>query len=492
MIRSLHGKLIIFSSMVGVLILVIAGYFVLQERQDKMESFNIRVFSGHVDLIIETFSAEMAVGGMDSVRTILTRHAKNPDISDIKLFDRFGKVVISASGSEGQIDSSLVGIDSLFRSESRYARRKGKLLSIIKSIGNSDNCYGCHPSEAKVLGYLETDFLSVPTAGDSHGFYSLLIGAGVLFIILLSASLWLSQHLFIRRPLASLMAAIENAKSGDLGSQAKVFGSDEISRLIESFNELTARLDKAQQELKGLHQKNMEKAERLATVGELASGIAHEIKNPLAGISSIIQVMLDNESKEFINKDILVEMEIQIRRIDRAVKDLLAYACPRAPEFKTGNLNESVKRCASFMLPIAERQGTSLETNFDQDIPSTLLDSALIDQVMVNILMNAFQALKSDGTVSVSSKYNADEHICEVIISDDGPGMPSEIVEQVFRPFYTTKHKGSGLGLSICKKNVERHCGTIEVQSEPGKGARFVMRFPLNMTFEQLLDKERQ
>ncbi len=490
MIRSLHGKLIISSTLVGSLILIVAGYFYLQERQKQLEDFHIRIFSDHTDLVVESFSAQIALGGMDSVRAILTRQALSSDISDIKLIDRFGKVVISASGLEGQIDSNLIGIDSMFRSESRLARRKGNLLSIVKRIGNSTKCYRCHSPEAKVLGYLETDFRFESAEGDTPGFYGLMLGAGILFVILLSTSIWLLQHLLVRRPLASLMTAIEDAKAGDLESRATVFGSDEISRLSKNFNDLTSKLNKAQQELKKLHEKDMEKAERLATVGELASGIAHEIKNPLAGISSIIQVMLDGESKGIIDKDILVEMATQIGRIDRAVKDLLSYACPRPPEFKSGNLNDSIKRCVSFVKPIAEQQRTLLEMRLDQSIPSGLMDSALMDQVIVNILMNALQALRSDGAISVISVHRKDEKIAEVRISDDGPGMPAEIVEQVFRPFYTTKHKGSGLGLSICKKNIERHCGTIEVESETGRGATFIIRLPLDTTFEQLQDKE--
>jgi signal transduction histidine kinase len=486
LVKSLHGKIIIGAGIIISAVLMIFAFMYSIGENQELEQFHIEQFDQHTETIMEWFADEMANGGMDSVRSILIHESHDPDISDITLFNSQGQIVISTSGLEARNDLPLDILDSVFKAETRYSRRQANVLSIVKAIGNSPRCNQCHPSEPEVLGYFEVDFRFDSSEGLGISYLGYVFGCTIFFMIILATSLWFFQNHFIHKPIASLMNAIQRAKDGDLTVQAGVWGSDEISSLTINFNELITRLDKAQKELIEFHAQKMENAERLATAGELASGIAHEIKNPLAGISSTIQVMLENKGDFSPNKDILSEMAIQIKRIEKAVKDLLSYACPPAPEFSAGDLNEDISRCVSFVSSIAEKQGTKLSALLDNSIPTVLLDSTLIDQVIMNTLMNSLQALGEGGEVSVTSEFVSRDRIAVITITDDGPGIPIGVKDKVFRPFYTTKHKGSGLGLSICKTNIERHLGTIEILSTPDKKTSFIIRIPVDTTLQQL------
>lgn len=486
LLQSIHGKLIIAGGAVISLTLILFSFMYSSEEQRSLERFHILEFSDHTDLIKQAFTMEMANGGMDSVRAILEYHAHDPDISDIKIIDISGNIVISTSGLEGQSSIPIATLDSVFTTETRYVHRRGSIYSIIKPIGNSTRCHRCHGTQRRVLGYLETDFRFDPSERSNIPFKNLIFGFTLFFITLLAIILWLFQNHFIRGPIVKLTDAIDRAKQGDLTTRVGISGSDEIGRLAANFNDLINRLDETQKRLTELHEKDMENAERLATTGELASGIAHEIKNPLAGISSTIQIMLENSIKDGSGDEILEEMTIQIKRIEKAVKDLLAYACPPPPEFREGDFGENLLRCISFITPVADQQGTEIKSDIATNLPRLLFDSTLIDQVIINILMNALQALYKDGTIKIKAEFDAEKRMVRINLSDDGPGMPEEVRDKIFRPFFTTKHKGSGLGLSICKKNIARHKGTIEVISNPEHGTQFVIELPVDITYKEL------
>jgi signal transduction histidine kinase len=489
MIKSLHGKIIIVSGVVASIMLVLFASFYLGEEHRSVEQFHTEILAHYADGVMESIFYEMSHGGMDSVRQIIERQAHYSYISDIKLMNSRAEIVASSSGLEGKSDIPLRTFDSIFRIETQYTRRRGSIMSVTKPIGNSSRCHGCHSSEQRLLGFLELDFRFTPGQSHSISFIHRVIGGSVIFLTLLAVSLWFFQHRFVRKPISNLMDAIQRAKDGDLTVQAGVHGSDEMSRLTVNFNQLISRLDRAQKELTDFHEREMENAERLATAGEIASGIAHEIKNPLAGMSSTIHVMLEDTLAESPNREIMVEMATQIKRIEKAVRDLLTYACPPPPEFKRVDVNENISRCVSFISAVAEKQGTSISAILDKNVPTLLLDSTLIDNALINITMNALQALKSNGNIRISSHYDEITRRAIVTIVDDGPGIPPTVLEKIFRPFYTTKHKGTGLGLSICKKSIECHMGTMEVESRTGVETRFVFKIPADATLKQLSDR---
>ncbi|MEJ2185571.1 MAG: ATP-binding protein [Gemmatimonadota bacterium] len=225
-----------------------------------------------------------------------------------------------------------------------------------------------------------------------------------------------------------------------------------------------------------MHRREIERAQQLATVGELASGVAHEIKNPLVGISNGLDLVLRRVGEDDELAPIMTEMQHQLARIEAAIRDLLAFARPATPTLKPVPGNRIVERAARLVQPAAERDGVSLEVHLDEGSPQIQADEELIRQGLVNLLMNAVHAATPDGRVEVSLTHTGDQ--VEFQVRDNGRGITPVDLEHIFKPFYTTRHSGTGLGLSITREIVERHGGRIEVETRVGLGSTFTVVLP--------------
>ncbi|MFN0137622.1 MAG: protoglobin domain-containing protein [Phycisphaerae bacterium] len=223
-------------------------------------------------------------------------------------------------------------------------------------------------------------------------------------------------------------------------------------------------------------QDQLSHAEHLAQVGQLAASLAHEIKNPLAGISGAIQVIRDNMPLDDGRRPILAEVLRQIARLDGTVKDLLVYARPRPPRFAACNLDRLLRRVLTMMREEPElRQVQFEETGLDS--PTAIqADESQIEQVMINLMQNAVQASHDRGSVRVGLVSEIDYVM--ILVEDRGEGMNDETVRRAFEPFFTLKSKGTGLGLPICKRIIDAHDGSISISSVVGRGTVVTVRLP--------------
>ncbi|HZD79652.1 MAG TPA: ATP-binding protein, partial [Actinomycetota bacterium] len=225
-----------------------------------------------------------------------------------------------------------------------------------------------------------------------------------------------------------------------------------------------------------LHQRDIERAQQLATVGELASGVAHEIKNPLVGIANGLDLVMRRVGADPGLSPIADEMSRQLERIQGAIRDLLAYARPSDPTRAPTEVNRVAKRAATLVGPAAERRGVHVRTELNPAVSEIPADEELIRQALVNLLMNAVQASPPTKEVGVRTVTAPEGAAIEVW--DRGRGITPRDLEHIFKPFYTTRHSGTGLGLSITREIVERHGGRLEVESEVGKGSTFRIILP--------------
>lgn len=222
----------------------------------------------------------------------------------------------------------------------------------------------------------------------------------------------------------------------------------------------------------------LSRAEHLATMGELAASLAHEIKNPLAGIKGAIEVILDQYEGHRLHRDVLEEVLQEVRRIDRIVQDLLGYARPREPNFTDVNIREVFRRVALLFDRTIEEKKIKLDILIDPDVDSVFADENLIEQVLLNLVLNSLQAMGENGTLVLSNRLTRDVRGVEITVQDSGPGISPENISRVFQPFFTTKKDGTGLGLATCKRIITDHGGTISVASVPGMGATFRIWLP--------------
>ncbi len=228
-------------------------------------------------------------------------------------------------------------------------------------------------------------------------------------------------------------------------------------------------------ELKNL-QNELAQAEHLAELGRLAASVAHEIKNPIAGLRGAMEVMADQHQLDNPRFSIFHEGLTQIRRLDSLVKDLLSFARPFDVRIEPIPLHLVVEACMPLVQRMAEEADIDVRQDVPEDLPLALADPQRFQQVLVNLIQNGIQSTPPGGEVSISAFRCEDELALE--IRDTGQGIRPEDLSHIFKPFFTTKHIGTGLGLSIVQRIVNAHGGRIEVDSKVGEGAVFTVYLP--------------
>jgi PAS domain S-box-containing protein len=226
-------------------------------------------------------------------------------------------------------------------------------------------------------------------------------------------------------------------------------------------------------------EKQLADAEHLATLGELSAGLAHEIKNPLAGIKGAIDIIRDSLPSVDPHREILGDVLHEVNRIDKIVRDLLNYAKPKPASHSDIHFPELVQRIAAMARQSSKIESLSIRIEQSNTIPGFTGDETQLEQVLLNLLLNAQNALRAGGSIVVRLHHDNEEMITRLEVEDNGSGMAEEIRRKIFQPFFTTRVDGTGLGLATCLKNVQYHGGSIDVRSEPGRGTKFTVSIPM-------------
>jgi signal transduction histidine kinase len=291
--------------------------------------------------------------------------------------------------------------------------------------------------------------------------------------------------LLIQRPLVELEQKIARLRAGDLTVEASFAGrNDEFGELGRNFNEMVRQLRESREETNRVHQAEMSRAEHLATLGELAAGLAHELRNPLAGIAGVIDLLGQDVPESSPSREIWSDVKQEIHQIQKILNDLLEYARPRPPHFHSADLNATAEQAVR----LAEQQVLSrpirILMNKAPGLAPVEHDAAQIQQLLLNLLLNAIQSIEGEGVIRIEVREVEAQprgRFAAVIVSDTGRGIDSSQLASIFRPFFTTKRKGTGLGLSLAQRIAEGHGGSIEVSSDLGKGSRFTLLLPFEM-----------
>jgi hypothetical protein len=299
-------------------------------------------------------------------------------------------------------------------------------------------------------------------------------GAGAVAVC---AAVLLALAYFIQRPMVELQEKIEQVGRGDLNvAVAFAKRNDEIGDLGRNFNRMVQQLRESREEIELLHRTQMSRAEHLATLGELATGLAHEIRNPLAGIAGVIEIASRDLPSTSPARAVVKDVRQEIAQINHILTDLLQTARPHPPAVRPSDLNITVEHAVMLVRQQVLSKPIKIELTKCPGLPSVEHDSDQMHQVLLNLLLNAVQAIDGTGTIHVGIEALPDQAAVHVV--DTGRGISPEHLPNIFRPFYTTKGNGTGLGLSLARRIVEEHHGRIEVESEVGKGTEFVAILP--------------
>ena len=309
-----------------------------------------------------------------------------------------------------------------------------------------------------------------------------------LFIFLGITLLGMALSLFIAnffsssivKPIAYLRNVSSRISQGDLSAKVEVRSINEIAELERTFDRMASSLQKREEEIRKLTEQHLMRSEKLASIGRLAAGIAHEINNPLTSVLTFSSLLLRKAEESQREKlEIIVKETTRCREI---VRGLLNFARQSEPKKELCEVNRIIEGALSLtknQLKVSEKK-ISVETELG-DLPSVHIDPNQMLEVFVNIIINAVDAMPQGGTIRVHSARLKGDPFIEIRFSDTGCGISKENLEKIFDPFFTTKEagKGTGLGLAVIYGIVERHNGSIDVESEVGKGTTFIVKLPM-------------
>ena len=350
---------------------------------------------------------------------------------------------------------------------------------VFMRLQNSPSCYQCHSPVQKTLGYVVIDY-SIKGTKDNIIFarkLSIIFSIIMVAIILLFAIFM--HYNFVKKSIKNFYLSISEINKGNLNQRLTIPGTKELGQLGMSFNEMLDNFQKTQKELQQYHQKELSSAQRLATIGEMAARLAHEIRNPMTGISNAMEIII-KEMKDEENKPILEEIKRQANRVNIAVTDLLKFSRSREIVLKKGDINEIIESLVFFLDNQHADKKIKLITQLQTDIPLFNFDTEQIENVLSNLGLNAIQAIDSEGIITFKTSYNRSEDRVNISVEDTGSGIPEDILKDIFNPFFTTKTEGTGLGLAIVKEIIEKHNGLIWAVNNNDKGSTFNISLPVS------------
>lgn len=287
----------------------------------------------------------------------------------------------------------------------------------------------------------------------------------------------------ISKPVDALARGVREVANGRLDTRIPVTTRDEVGDLARTFNDMTVRLLKNRADIDSAHrqvlesEKHLARSERMAAVGQLAAGLAHEINNPLSVVSGFADFVLEKTSRDDPRRQALEDIGRETTRCQRLVSQLLDFAKPKEPVREPADLNQLAADTAALLRAQAKAQNIVVELRLEETLPPVTLDRDQIKQTLLNLCLNACQAMVQGGVLTVATARRGER--VEVTVSDTGIGIQPEDLGRVFTPFFTTKDHGTGLGLATSYALVERHGGTLRAQSRPGEGSLFILSLPL-------------
>ncbi len=271
------------------------------------------------------------------------------------------------------------------------------------------------------------------------------------------------------RPLQSLLTATKKIEQGDLDYRIKGL-QHEFGALANAFNAMSASLKTQMVQL--------QRSEQLAACGKIATTLVHEVRNPLAGIKAAMEVLSSESTISKEDREILFKVVWEVNRIEGLFTNMLDFARPKPPQLTQVSLKEIIDRALLFT-PAVTNQKVEVVWERDAPVPTIQADPNQLYQVFLNLFLNAAAVMPQGGTLTIVITANKDEETVNIAVSDTGSGIDEDLLGDIFSPFFTTKPKGSGLGLATCKTLIELHHGSITASNSPEGGALFMVSLPI-------------
>ncbi|HET7729387.1 MAG TPA: ATP-binding protein [Usitatibacter sp.] len=473
------------------------------------------------DVIIRSTRFAMLKNEPDHVHSIIQDVARLENIARVRIYSKEGVIIDSSIAAEigMRVDRKAEGCVQCHQNGAprqrvpRHERARTfetadgrRMLASMEVIRNEPSCYtaACHAHkrEQSVLGVLDISYPLEEIDSKLRASATRIVALSFLLVVVSSVLLGILVRRSVYVPLRDLETGAKRIASGNLNEAIPVRDDDEFGRLAGAFNSMTSALRSSREELRqaaatleqkvaerteALHRAQAEalRGEKLASVGLLAAGVAHELNNPLTGVltfSTLMRKKVPDGSQDAEDLDLVIR---ETRRCAGIIRRLLDFAREKRPEKSFADLNRVIEETARLVERPARLSDIAIVLDLDPELPRAWVDADLMKQVFMNILVNAQHAIGAKGTITVRTRRlpaspDGGARV-EIAVTDDGCGIAAKDLARIFDPFFTTKGvgQGTGLGLSVSHGIVTAHGGTIDVESEPGVGSTFSIRLPI-------------
>lgn len=499
---------------------------ILKHRQDDLQSVVARHVTQISEMVVASTRYTMLVNNRDIVEKIIEDIGKQKGIERIRVISKDGTIIHSNRKAEvgrsveqrdgpciscHQTSQALKQVPDDQRWKIIEMAGGHRVLGTMQAIRNEASCAtaSCHehPANQSVLGIVDVAYSldEMDQAMKTHALHVMGISAGFILLFVLTIGGLLQRLIYL--PLKDLESGAGKVSAGKLEHAIPVRSDDEFGRVADSFNHMTSALWESRQQMQDLVQTlelkvtertrellaakaEVAQGEKLASIGVLASGIAHELNNPLTGVltfTSLLRKKAPEGSEDAEDLDLVIR---ETKRCASIIKRLLDFAREKVPVKGFFDINQVIEDTVRFVERPASLQHIVITTDCAAALPQVWGDADLIKQVLLNLLVNAQQAIDGKGSIVVQSRKRAGAgtapglepvQTVEISVSDTGCGIAKVNLERIFDPFFTTKTvgKGTGLGLSVSYGIVKAHGGRISVESVVGAGTTFYVSLPV-------------
>ena len=518
--KSIAAKLIIATGLLIVVVSFIFWFATLKKQEKDIMSIALKYGTSFIDFTKQSTHNSMLNDRPEETQRTLENLSTPEGVQNIKMYDHKGNILFTSDKkfTGKTIDRSTIAckgchidpaasaaLTPVPKAWEVYKDSEGYTsLKIIKEIPNEQACYtaSCHahPESLKTLGFIEAD-LSLALLDEALFKQGLALTAYVaVFVIAVSLFLGIINYKIVTHPMQELTKGMEKVAGGDLNHSVPINSIDEIGVLAGTFNSmikdlkaareqrerwtqtLEAEVAKKTEEIKKT-QSGLVQTEKLASLGRMAAGVAHEINNPLTGVVTFAHLMKkrfppDTDDSEDL--DVIIE---QAERCAKIIKNLLTFARATPSEKGHIDINNVLTRTIHLVKNQEKFHNVKFDLNLSETSYVTVGDGSQFQQICLNMFLNAADAMKLRGTITVVTREVEEEGkpYVEIVFSDTGSGIKEEDLPKLFEPFFTTKpvDKGTGLGLSVSHGIVKHLGGSIRIESVIGKGTSFFVRLPL-------------
>lgn len=468
----LNAKLVMI--MISLLIIAVCTLFILNQYSQNDLVSEIQESSTEVSKAIQISVADLtSEAEFSSTLKDYLKDAKRKGINEINIISNEGEIINSS-------DPDKVG-------KRRDIRKLDKGLKASRSVPGTKTAEAdtSHPYDLVVpvivgdeqLGYVHINLLLDNISTIQHeNFISRLAATSLVFMLGIGLTIFLARN--YTRPIRRIVDSVKKVSSGDLSETFPVKSGDEIGELAANFNEMVSKLREREQLEKRLYE-----AEHLSRVGQLASGIAHEIRNPLNYISlavdhlkSDIEQSCPDRTAEF--EELLDKIKEEVRRVNYMVLNFMSYGRPLKLRLTSLSYQELVEKVLPLLEDKLAEQRIEITCGESPDLPLLEADPELLRNCLINLITNAAQSMPDGGVITLAARFDAENKKALLTVADQGIGIRPEDLPKISQPYFTTKEAGIGLGLAITERIVKEHGGELWVESTVGKGTVFTIALP--------------